>query len=408
MCLRGNRTGQEYLSDDARVLCWVPRWRAPAVSVNIQRYMDLFIHRRDVFSEQQKSGAYFPVREPITEDDVLEHLAGHASYGTYVIRPEDQTVKYVVFDLDTHDETAQAYLRSGVEQLVSSVSSWGVLDSLLQESSGSKGVHVWLFLSEPLPARQVRAWVESFFLPYWRAVQPATPIEVFPKQDAVELGGYGNLVKLPLGVHAVSGKKSAWDHVQGWASGIADVQPLDSSLVPVYLQPPVRPESGKAGEGEGNSRPAHGAGGAPASPFPCIDKILREGVGEGYRDRAMFHLALYFYGHGLDPDLAEEACMRANAEFDPPLTEKEVNDKVASAYRGRFASAKCGSDWLAEICPGPCREGWSVRKAAAGTLKRVQPGDTIDVEVVRVVSADKTRVTVSHPDADNQPTLVVR
>lgn len=367
--------------------------------MNLARYRELFVHRDDVFSEQQKSGAYFPVRAPITDDDLAEHLGGLASYGVYVIRPSDQTVKYVVFDLDTHDEDTLTALTKHVERFVRLVGR-DPLNCLLLERSGNKGWHVWLYLSEPLPARQVRAWVEAKFLFEW--TKRYGSIEVFPKQDSVEPGGYGNLVKLPLGVHAVSGKKSEFVPVQGWASDVSEVVPLDSRLVPVASATPP------AGGGlSGGGAMARASGLQPSSPFPCVDRILRDGVGEGYRDRAMFHLALYMYGHGIDQDLAEEACIRANENFDPPLTEREVRQKVASAYRGRFASARCGSDWLVDVCPGPCRDGWSVRQVQGGTLKRAEPGDTVEVEVVRVTSSDRKRVTVSHPDADNQPTLVV-
>lgn len=361
-----------------------------------------------MFSEQQPSGAYFPVREPLSDDDLQEHLAGLASYGTYVIRPSDQTVKYIVFDLDTHDDDVRAALLRQVEYLVAN---GGAADCkcLLLETSGNKGYHVWLFLSDPLTASQVRAWWTKFFLAPWTtaALQAGFKgvLEIFPKQDTVETGGYGNLVKLPLGVHAVSKNKSELVPRQGWASSIDDVVPLDSRLVPAM----------PAGEPVRASRPASSGaatgtrgGEGPSSPFPCIDRIQREGVGEGYRDRAMFHLALYYFGHGLDKDLATEMCLRSNAEFEPPLTEREVRDKVSSAYRGRFASAKCGSDWLVDVCPGPCREGWSVRKAESGQLAKVDVGDSVDVEVVRITYADRKRVTISHPDADNQPTLVLR
>lgn len=365
----------------------------------LRKYRELFVHRDDVFSEQQPSGAYFPVREAISDDDLQEHLAGLASYGVYVIRPEDQSVKYVVFDLDTHDEESLRNLLAQADCLVGSVRF--DLRCLLLERSGSKGSHIWLFLDKPLPARQVRAWVLSSFTPR---------CEMFPKQGTVEPGGFGNLVKLPLGVHAVSGGRSEFVPVQGWASGVDDVVPLDARLVPaVPVTPPVGGGLARASRPASSGAATGNRGGEGAtSPFPCIDHISRVGVGTGYRDRAMFHLALYYYGHGLDKDLAEEACLRANANFEPPMTEREVRDKVSSAYRGRFASAKCGSDWLVEVCPGPCKEGWSVRKAEAGALKKAQPGDTIDLEVIRITRADKTRILVGHPDAQNQPTLVLK
>lgn len=380
--------------------------------------MELFVHRSDVFAAQQGSGAYFPVREELTEDWVLEHLAGQASYGVYVIQPElhtpvlsdalvdgvrtverietlKNTVKYVMFDLDTHDPEALEHLIEGVERLVTThpAGGSGSFQSLLLEKSGNKGVHVWLFFDQPISAAKVRRWIERDFMPWWAGI--GTPIEVFPKQDEVQEGFFGNLVKLPLGRHAVTGNFSEFLMHSGWASGIDDVVPL-----PVHLVPDVEPTTTP-------SRTTRSVGDGPAGPFPCVNHIQREGVGQGHRDRAMFHLALYWFGHGLDQDQAEEVCVRANENFDPPLPEREVRDKVASAYRGRYASARCGTDWLTDICPGPCRGGWSVREVATGSLRRARPDDLIEVKVVqRTQDEGRTRVRVTHPDADNSPTFI--
>lgn len=374
--------------------------------------MNLFCHRRDVFSEQQDSGAYFPVRQPITTDDVAEHLAGLASYGSYVIRPGDQSVRYVVFDLDTHDEGAQEHLCYCAMRLVQLLvnpeqhQAWDLrFRCLLYEASGNKGTHVWLFLSAPLPAAQVRRWVTRDFMPAWeeKAKPAGWPIEVYPKQDSVDEGGFGNLVKLPLGKHRVSGNFSHFISQTGWATSVDDVVPLPSELVPdvpVAVGGDRRRDTGE--------RVRSSATDGPCSPFPCVDRIMREGVPQGYRDNAMFHLALYCYGHGIDQDLAEEVCVRANEEFDPPMPEREVRSKVSSAYRGRYPSATCGSGWLAELCPGPCKTGWSVRSTEGGALKSAQPGSSVDVEVVQTVREEgRTRVTVKHPDAANTPTFLV-
>lgn len=379
-------------------------------------FMDLFVHRRDVYAIQSQTGAYYPQRQPLTEDDVAGHLAGHESIGTYVIDPTDQTVKYVCFDLDTHDPDQLKQLAFCAEMLMPEQQQDA--RCLLMEFSGSKGHHVWLFFDKPLPARQVRAWLNTSFWPNWDKSGYPRP-EAFPKQDTVDPGMFGNLVKAPLGVHAVTGKKSEIVGYQGWAESVNDVVPLDSSLVPAAV-----PAKGPAPGRQAGAEPAapfashtlpSGAvltqvsmSPAPSAPFACINQILREGVGSGYRDRAMFHLALYFFGHGLDQDLAEDACLRANESFDPPLTASEVRAKVASAYRGRHVSAKCGVDWLREICPGPCREGWSVRSAEKSALTRAQVGDSVDVEVV-ATSHERGRhtVRVSHPDASNSPTFVV-
>lgn len=370
------------------------------VNIDLELYKRLFIHRCDVFAAQMGTGAYIPVREPITDDDLSEHLAGIGSYGTYVIRPEDQTVKYVVFDLDTHDTGAFTDLCKLVHEMI--VALGGMTLCCLAEFSGNKGTHVWLFLSEPVSAVQVRRWVARDFTPHWTALGHPM-LEVFPKQDRVDEGGYGNLVKLPLGVHAVSGKRSTILGVRldSFAFSLDEVRPLEAGNVPNIETP--------APTSTDRTRARQASGDGPSAPFLCVDTILRQGVGKGMRDNGMFHLAAYLYGHGIDQDLAEELCLRANENFEPPLSEAEVRHKVTSAYRGRYATASCGSGWLRELCPGgpECKAGWNVRGAAKqGALRSADIGSVVEVEVVRVANQDRVRVlTVAHPDADNQPSL---
>lgn len=369
--------------------------------MNLDLYKRLFLHRTDVFAEQQPDGAYYPVRRPITDDDIAEHLAGFASYGTYVIRPEDQTVKYVLFDLDTHEESALERLKECCGRLALHVhpDDPDARESLLLERSGNKGWHVWMFFDAPLPARQVRAWLENAFYPAWS--QGCWPLEIFPKQDTVEAGAFGNLVKLPLGRHAVSGNFSEFVPVQGWASVIDEVVPLPAHLVPAAEV--VAPSD----EGDLRGRPAPQAGSAPSTPFPCIDLALNGPVGQGYRDRMIHRLALYLFSHGMAEDLAEEQCLRANTNYDPPLPERDVRLKVKSAYRGRQKGAGCNTqDWLRDICPGPCD---LVRVAGSpGALHRAQTGSAVSVDVLdRTYSDGKVRLKLGHPDADNTPTLIV-
>lgn len=301
--------------------------------IDIPKYKQLFVHRDDVFAQQFPDGHYEPVREPLTDDDIQEHLAGLASYGTYVIRPEDQTVKFVVFDLDTNDENDLELLIKSVWKLIESIELIFPEDHLLVEVSGRKGWHVWLFFTEPLPAAQVRRWLNKDFK------SPVPGLEVFPKQDKVADDGYGNLVKLPFGIHAVTNKRSRVNEKTGIFTEMDSVKPIPSPLVPDY--PPEHATMKKT----------NSAGGA--TPFACVNHIM-QGVGEGNRDNAMFHLAAYWKGHGLEQDLAYEACLRCNALFLPPLDETIVYDKVSSAYGGSTRQAGCGASWLQGFCPGPC------------------------------------------------------
>jgi hypothetical protein len=417
--------------------------------VNLDRYMDLFVHRRDVFAEQSSAGHYRPVGKghfeddpvdggrrfvydlyyPITEDDVAEHLGGFVSYGAYVIAPDStvghpeeggvkwepqkNTVKFVVFDLDTYDEAALEHLKWCVHELLNDLGEATFNDTgkvidlrcLLLESSGGKGFHVWLFLSAPLPATQVRRWLGWAFWPLWLEAAADAPdwpaLEVFPKQDSVDEGGFGNLVKLPFGVHAKTGNRSEVVPVTDWANAVDEVMPLDSSMVPAVTQDEEPAALTLVKDDSPRGR----------TPFPCIDRILSGDVIPGTRDDAMFHLALFYFGQGLDRELVLEACRRVNATFPKPLRDNEVVTKVRSAFSGRHR-AGCSPAWLRDFCPGRSGGGcpkWALNPAPpGGALHRVKEGDTIQVEVVAVAASHgRKRVTVTHPDADNQPTLVV-
>lgn len=349
-------------------------------------YRDLFVHRDDVYAMQNSNGSYFPIKEPFTDYELVEHLGGQASYGVYVIEPGGadntttdenrifsfpNTVKYVVFDLDTYAPEAWAWLTECLRTLVDDFcyDEWdNPRRCLLAENSGGKGYHVWLFLSEPTPAAKVRRWLAADFLPMWHQESgdfPGTPLEIFPKQDAVPvLGGYGNLVKLPLGVHAVSGRRSEFVPYEGWASGIDNVQRLDVSLIPEI---PTGPLPRKDGTSSSTSRPVKQGGerGAGPTPFACISHIIEEGVGRGNRDNGMFHFARYAAGAGLPEDLVLEWCMRVNEGFDPPLSDREVGVKVRSAFGMESPHPGCNADWLRGFCPGgeDCFAPWNTERA---------------------------------------------
>lgn len=369
--------------------------------------LSLVCHRRDVFAQQHHNGAYTPIQRELTEDDLAEHLGAQASYGTYVIDPADNTVRYIVWDLDILDEDAATSLCSLVQELVN-IPEAGEYPCLLREFSGNKGTHVWLFFDEPVPAEKVRRWVAADFMPHWvkMAEEKGWPeaIEVFPKQDTVPVGGFGNLIKIPLGVHAKSGARSEIVGYHDWPTSVEGVQPFPASLVP-DREAVERPNTGTS-----RRMARTGTNEGPASPFACVDEILRNGVGQGNRDNAMFHIALYCYGHGIDEDLALEQCMRANDHFDPPMKDNEVQHKVRSAYTGRYASARCGTDWLKDVCPGPCQAGWQVRQEVSSSgLNRSATGTVVEVSVLRVQDDGHTRrVTVTHPDAENTPTFISR
>ena len=377
-----------------------------SVSPDIDLYKSLFVNRTDVFAVQQPKGMYFPERREITNDDIIRHLSGEWSIGTYAINPANQSVMNVVFDLDVLDELAADTLCSLVTEMLAPISDTPQ-QHVIREFSGNKGTHVWLFLSEPVTAEKIRRWIAADFMGKWQEIAAEngwpTALEVFPKQDTVATDGFGNLVKLPLGRHAVSGNYSHFVQYEDWPTNIQDIWPLDAELVPEResVTPTRHRRLRRERSGDEETR----------SPFSCVDEIMHNGVGAGMRDNAMFHLALYCTGHGFTEEQALETCLSANDKFDPPMNEREVETKVTAAYSGRYESAGCGADWLRNFCPGPCQQGWHVsgRTTKPGVLDSIKLNDAVEVEVISITSLDgRKRITLRHPDALNNPTLVAK
>lgn len=187
----------------------------------VAMYMDIFRGREDCFARQWanknegKSG-YVPVRQPMTEHDVRDHLSGQRTYGIYLMQA-DGLVRLGVIDADLNKDLRQKELSSArrnevrrelaylLEQMVALGRKKG-LECIL-EFSGSKGYHFWFPFDAPVHPAQVRTCLQAL------AAQIAPDLscfnlEVFPKQDSLSGKGLGNLVKLPLGVHRLSGKPS--------------------------------------------------------------------------------------------------------------------------------------------------------------------------------------------------------
>src|SRR5215469_5490609 len=163
----------------------------------LEYFIDTFVSRSNDFALQRSDGGYVRVGRPLVEQDVRAHLAGAHTLGSYVI-DEHGNCRYAVFDADSDDgldrlHAVQCQLRA------SGISSY------LEQSR--RGGHLWVLLAVPARASLVRAWL----LPFCPA-----GVEFYPKQD--EGRGYGSLIRVPFGVHRLTGKR--YPFVEWEPSGI--------------------------------------------------------------------------------------------------------------------------------------------------------------------------------------------
>ncbi|HNS10285.1 MAG TPA: CRISPR-associated primase-polymerase type A1 [Candidatus Ozemobacteraceae bacterium] len=187
----------------------------------MERYLQLFDGREGVHARQcrfkgRKFG-YMPVHCGLDKDLLKSHLAGDQTLGLYLVK-QDNSARLMAIDLDIAKSYLNSYLHSANEQkrirkklFEVTTGLLGIAENagfeLLIESSGYKGVHLWAFSDFAVPARHWR------LLGKWLVEQlPCMPAEiqaeVFPKQEIVAEKGLGNLVKLPLGIHQASGRRS--------------------------------------------------------------------------------------------------------------------------------------------------------------------------------------------------------
>jgi hypothetical protein len=186
----------------------------------IEHYFSLFKGRTDVFarqwhSKEKNEQGYVPVRQILTEDEIESHISGRETLGIYILK-SDNTVNLGVIDIDVKKEIRSVKDKKLIGK-INQESLWMVkrikeislnyeLNPLL-EFSGGKGYHFWYFFKNSPKAGIVKKILESITseikndLTYFN-------LEVFPKQDYLSGKGLGNLVKLPLGVHKKTGKKS--------------------------------------------------------------------------------------------------------------------------------------------------------------------------------------------------------
>ena len=130
---------------------------------------------------------------PLSDDVVRDHLLGKQTIGIYPLL-QDDTCWFVAVDFDKKNWEADAcaFLKTCRET--------GVPASLERSRSGNGG-HVWIFFAEPIQAALARKLASAILT---RTMEQHYTLgldsydRLFPSQDTMPKGGFGNLIALPL------------------------------------------------------------------------------------------------------------------------------------------------------------------------------------------------------------------
>lgn len=176
-------------------------------SAQLLAFILTFIPRTDFYPRQADNGNYYVIRKPLTERVVAAHLRGHITIGAYALSP-DNKAKWLVFDADEPEHW---------HKLLTMADNLEQQDILLYRELSRRGGHLWLF-TPPTPGAIIRRFAKQLLreykIPEKRKDVPG--IEIYPKQDTL-VTGPGSLVRLPLGIHQVTGKRYSFVTADGHA-----------------------------------------------------------------------------------------------------------------------------------------------------------------------------------------------
>ncbi|MFY8049158.1 MAG: TOTE conflict system archaeo-eukaryotic primase domain-containing protein [Erythrobacter sp.] len=135
---------------------------------------------------------------PVSDDIIDKHLRGGDGQrafvaGVYPMLP-DETCWFLAADFDKESWAADA------AAMVETCKAKGVPAALERSRSGN-GAHVWIFFSEPVPARAARqlgAAIMTETMEKRPEIDFTSYDRFFPSQDTMPVGGFGNLIALPL------------------------------------------------------------------------------------------------------------------------------------------------------------------------------------------------------------------
>lgn len=153
---------------------------------------------------------------PVTDQVILEHLQGKIVAGVYPIVEGDRCW-FVAADFDEGDWQEDVRVFADVSRAAG-------LPAAVERSRSGRGAHAWFFFSDAVPAsvaRQMASYLLTEAMSRRSAIGMASYDRLFPNQDTLPRGGFGNLIALPL---------------QRTARTLGNTEFLDGSLTPLADQ----------------------------------------------------------------------------------------------------------------------------------------------------------------------------
>ncbi len=178
--------------------------------------------------------------QAVDDQAVLNHLKGHHVMGVYPLLG-DETCWFLAADFD------KASWQDDVAALIGTCRETGVPVSVERSRSGN-GAHAWFFFAEPVTAnvaRRMGCYLITETMSRRHELTMDSYDRLFPNQDTMPRGGFGNLIALPLQHDARQNGNTVFlddgfsPHADQWAY-LASITPMRPDLVERIAQEGTR------------------------------------------------------------------------------------------------------------------------------------------------------------------------
>ncbi|MGE4074913.1 MAG: hypothetical protein AB7F22_05140 [Reyranella sp.] len=158
--------------------------------------------RTDVTAVKKSDGSRW-TSQPLTRERLAAHLNGGPPRGVCPIKAGESVTMVGLLDFDSHGgEIGWTEMSVVVGRVVDVLELVHGMSPVLFRSSGGRGVHLYLLWDQAQDAYSVRQFLkgvlESVGLKDGARGVVNGEVEVFPRQDAVSAGGFGNQFIMPL------------------------------------------------------------------------------------------------------------------------------------------------------------------------------------------------------------------
>ena len=262
------------------------------------------------------------VRDPRTLATFTAHLKGQQSVGIVPIN-EDNNCWWGAIDVDMYplDHT----------KLVAIVKELNFPLVVCRSKSG--GGHIYVFLTEPVPAELVQNKLKEIA----GEIGYADTTEIFPKQIqlVLERGDTGNFLNLPY-----------FDHENGLRYAIKDGG--EAATLEEFLDMAEKNAITREDLEAILTHKTEAVDEKLKDGPPCLQALIRHGFPEGTRNNGLFNIGVYL--RKAFPDNWENKILEYNqAMMDPPLSLNEVN-VVAEQIKKKDYQYKCADQPVRNFC----------------------------------------------------------